>query len=151
MKTGIVFEGGAFRTIFPAVLWMHFRSGYYAGLYDWCICRCSLRCFLRFQTKRRNLQILLDYRDDKRYMSMHNMSDKTNRSVYGLEFAYDTIPNKLVPFDYDTFNAWDGEFYAVVTNVLTGKPEYMRYTTEDRTNKLLQATCALLPFSHIFT
>ena len=144
MKTGIVFEGGAFRTIFScgvmdAFLDRDIMPDYMIGVSAGAAYGVSYAS----RQKRRNLQILLDYRDDKRYMSMHNMTDKTNRSVYGLEFAYDTIRNKLVPFDYDTFNAWDGEFYAVVTNVLTGKPEYMRYTTEDRTNKLLQATCAL--------
>lgn len=144
MKTGIVFEGGAFRTIFScgvmdAFLDRDIMPDYMIGVSAGAAYGVSYAS----RQKRRNLQILLDYRDDKRYMSMHNMTDKTNRSVYGLEFAYDTIPNKLVPFDYDTFNAWGGEFYAVVTNVLTGKPEYMRYTTEDRTNKLLQATCAL--------
>ena len=71
------------------------------------------------------------------------MINRKNKSVYGLEFSYETIPNELVPFDYDAFRAWNGEFYAVVTNVVTGKPEYMRFTGEDRTNTLLKATCAL--------
>ena len=58
-------------------------------------------------------------------------------------FCIDTIPNKLVPFDYDEFDKFHGEFYAVVTNVLTGEPEYMKYTTADRSNLILKATCAL--------
>lgn len=30
-----------------------------------------------------------------------------------------------------------------MTNVLTGEPEYMKYTTADRNNLILKATCAL--------
>ena len=104
MKTGIVFEGGAFRTIFScgvmdAFLDRDIMPDYMIGVSAGAAYGVSYAS----RQKRRNLQILLDYRDDKRYMSMHNMNDKTNRSVYGLEFAYDTIPNKLVPLDYDTY------------------------------------------------
>lgn len=144
MKTGIVFEGGAFRTIFScgvmdAFLESNIMPDYMIGVSAGAAYGVSYAS----RQKGRNLKILLDYRDDKRYLSMHNMIDRTNKSVYGLKFSYETIPNELVPFDYKAFNAWDGEFYAVVTNVLTGKPEYMRYTTKDRTNTLLKATCAL--------
>lgn len=98
----------------------------------------------------RNLKIIMNYRDDKRYMSVGNMIDRKNKCYCGLEFLYETVPNKLVPFDYDTFKSYQGEFYCVVTNVLTGKPEYIRYTGDDPTNQVLKATCALLCFFRIF-
>ena len=34
-------------------------------------------------------------------------------------------------------------FMLFVTNVLTGELEYMKYTTADRSNLILKATCAL--------
>lgn len=144
MKTGIVFEGGAFRTIFScgvmdAFLEKDIMPDYMIGVSAGAAYGVSYAS----KQKGRNLKILLDYRDDKRYLSVHNMINRKNKSVYGLEFSYETIPNELVPFDYDAFRAWNGEFYAVVTNVVTGKPEYMRFTGEDRTNTLLKATCAL--------
>lgn len=144
MKTGIVFEGGAFRTIFScgvmdAFLEKDIMPDYMIGVSAGAAYGVSYAA----KQKGRNLKILLDYRDDKRYLSVHNMINRKNKSVYGLEFSYETIPNELVPFDYDAFHAWNGEFYAVVTNVLTGKAEYMRFTGEDRKNTLLKATCAL--------
>lgn len=144
MKTGIVFEGGAFRTIFScgvmdAFLENDIMPDYMIGVSAGAAYGVSYAS----RQKGRNLKILMDYCHDKRYMGIHNLMNHHNKSYYGLDFAYDTIPNELLPFDYDTFNAYPGEFYAVVTNVLTGKPEYMRYTTEDRTNTLLRATCAL--------
>lgn len=86
MKTGIVFEGGAFRTIFScgvmdAFLDRDIMPDYMIGVSAGAAYGVSYAS----RQKRRNLQILLDYRDDKRYMSMHNMTDKTNRSVYGLD------------------------------------------------------------------
>ena len=92
MKTGIVFEGGAFRTIFSCGVMDAFLDR--DIMPDYMIAVSAGAAYgvsYASRQKRRNLQILLDYRDDKRYMSMHNMTDETNRSVYGLEFAYDTI------------------------------------------------------------
>ena len=87
--------------------------------------------------------IFIDYRNDKRYVGLSNMVHRDNRSLYGLNFTFDTIPNELVPYDYDAFLRYKGTFKCVVTNVLTGKPEYKTFTGYDRTNQLLRATCAL--------
>lgn len=153
MKTGIVFEGGAFRTIFScgvmdAFLEKEIMPDYMIGVSAGAAYGVSYAA----RQPGRNLKIILDYCHDKRYMGFSNLLDRHNKSYYGLKFSYETIPNELLPFDYDAFDAYPGEFYAVVTNVLTGKPEYMRYTTKDRTNHLLKATCALpmlFPFIYI--
>lgn len=153
MKTGIVFEGGAFRTIFScgvmdAFLKKDIMPDYMIGVSAGAAYGVSYAA----GQEGRNLEILLKYCHDKRYMGIHNLFDRHNRSYYGLKFSYETIPNELILFDYDAFDAYPGEFYAVVTNAHTGKPEYMRYTTEDRTNHLLKATCALpmlFPFIYI--
>ena len=54
------------------------------------------------------LEILTRFVNDRRYMGLKNLVDKHNRSYFGLEFSYETIPNELVPFDYDTFAAFPG-------------------------------------------
>ena len=66
----------------------------------------------------------MHYANDRRYMGWRNFFDPRNRSYFGLQFAYDTIPNELVPFDYDTFEAYPGQVEAVVTNLQTGQAEY---------------------------
>ena len=101
---------------------------------------------------RRNLEVVTRYAPDKRYMGMNNLVDKNNRSYFGLKFAYDTIPNELIPFDYDTFAAYPGEVEAVVTNLNTGKADYLPVPRRDKESLLLQATCAmplLFPIYHI--
>ena len=63
-------------------------------------------------------------------MGLKNLVDKHNRSYFGLEFSYETIPNELVPFDYDTFAAFPGHVEAVVTNLDTGKARSEEHTSE---------------------
>lgn len=153
MKTGIVFEGGAFRTIFScgvmdAFLEKDIMPDYMIGV------SAGAAYGVSYASKqpRRNYEIVTKYCNDRRYMGAGNFINPKNRSYYGLKFAYDTIPNELLPFDYETFNNYHGDFFAVVTNVLTGKAEYMPIDTNDRQNTVLQATCALpvlFPFIYI--
>ncbi len=153
MKTGIVFEGGASRTIFSCGVMDAFIEKHIFP--DYVIANSAGAAngvsYISKQ-KGRNLKIALDYGNDKRYMSLHNWFDSKNNSYYGLEFVYETIPNELLPFDYETFQAYKGEFYVVTTNVFTGKAEYFPYTGQDKKNTVLRATCALpmlFPFIYI--
>lgn len=73
----------------------------------------------------RNLRVLTRFASDRRYMGMGNYLRRGNRSYFGLRFSYETIPNELDPFDYDAFEAYPGRAEAVVTNLETGRAEYL--------------------------
>lgn len=127
MKTGLVLEGGALRTIYSsgacdALLDGGVMTDYVVGV------SAGIAYGVSYVSKQkgRNLEILTRYAGDKRYMGMGNLLRKDNRSYFGLKFVYETIPNELVPFDYDIFAAFPGEVEAVVTNLDTGKAEYYR-------------------------
>ena len=145
MKTGLVLEGGALRTIFSAGVCDAFLDGglpmpdYTIGVSAGIAYGVS---YLSRQS-RRNLKLVTTYANDSRYMSMRNLLDRRNRSYFGLKFAYETIPNQLLPFDYDTFEAYPGTVEAVVTNLDTGRADYLPVPRRDRHNLLLQATCAI--------
>ena len=154
MKTGLVLEGGALRTIFS--------SGACDGLLaadimpDYCVgVSAGIAYGVSYvsRQKGRNLEILTKYANDKRYMGVNNLLRPGNhRCYFGLQFTYDTIPNELIPFDYETFAAFPGEVEAVVTNMDTGKAEYLPVPKQDEHFELLQATCALpflFPVYHI--
>ena len=153
MKTGIVLEGGALRAIFSSGVCDGLLEGgvmpdYLVGVSAGIAYGVS---YLSRQP-RRNLQVVTTYAPDRRYMGMHNLTDKGNRCYFGLKFAYDTIPNELVPFDYDAFAAYPGQVEAVVTNLNTGKAEYMEVPRRDKHSVLLQATCAMplmFPIYHL--
>ena len=144
MKTGIVWEGGAIRTIFSegvnaalhaAGISFDYAVGVSAGI-------AYGVSFLSGQPGR-NLQVVTSYVHDPRYMGKRNLLDPTNRCYFGLHFAYETIPQQLVPFDYDAFQRWPGQAEAVVTDLRTGGALYIPVPRDDRSYKLLQATCSL--------
>ena len=76
-------------------------------------------------------------------MSWRNMADRHNKSFFGLKFAYETIPNQLLPFDYEAFEAYPGTVEAVLTNLETGKAEYWDVPRTDRTNLVTRASCSI--------
>ena len=144
MKTGLVLEGGALRAIFSsgvcdALLDGDIMTDYVIGV------SAGIAYGVSYVSKqpRRNLEVVTRYAPDKRYMGMNNLVDKENRSYFGLKFAYDTIPNELIPFDYDTFAAYPGQVEAVVTNLNTGRADYLPVPRRDKKSLLLQATCAM--------
>ena len=153
MKTGIVFEGGAFRTVFSCGVMDSFLDenimpDYIIGVSAGAAYGTSYAA----KQRGRDLSIIMNYSHDKRYMGFRNLLNPRNKSFYGLDFAYNLVPNKLVPFDYEEYGRFKGDFKVVVTNVLTGKPEYPSLTVDDHKFKLLQATCALpllFPFIYI--
>ena len=153
MKTGIVFEGGAFRTVFSCGVMDSFLDenimpDYIIGVSAGAAYGTSYAA----KQRGRDLSIIMKYSHDKRYMGFRNLLNPKNRSYYGLDFAYNSVPNELVPFDYEEYSRFKGEFKVVVTNVLTGNPEYLPLDVNDNKFKLLQATCALpllFPFIYI--
>ena len=153
MKVGLVLEGGALRTIFStgvfdAMLEKNLTADYVVGV------SAGIAYGVSYVSKqpRRNLEILTRFVNDRRYMGLNNLADRHNRSYFGLEFAYGTIPNELVPFAYKTFEAFPGHVEAGVTNLETGEADYKEVTTEDKHFRLLQATSAMplmFPIFHL--
>lgn len=153
MKTGLVLEGGAIRTVFScgvcdAFLDADIAADYVIGV------SAGIAYGVSYVSKQkeRNLEILTKYVNDKRYMGKRHMLNPFNRAYFNLKFTYDTIPNELIPFDYNAFAAFPGEVEAVVTNLDTGGPEYLPVSRHDDKFLLLQATCAmplLFPTYHL--
>ena len=140
--TGIVFEGGTFRPIFSCGVMdallsenilLPYCIGVSAGIADGV-------SYISKQPQR-NLEIMQKYRNDKRYMSRSNW--KKNKSIFGLDFVFREIPNKLDVFDMKTFKEYDGRFVIVTTDAKTGKVHYFDQKDVDETFEVFCATCAL--------
>ena len=144
MKLGITMEGGASRTIFScgvtdAFLEENIMPDYFIGVSAGIAYGVS---YLSGQ-KGRNLKIAQKYMADKRYMGPRHLLNRKNRSYYNIPFVFDEIPNKLVPFDYKAFAAYPGKVVGVVTNIHTGKAEYLEVPRRDDKFEVLAASCAL--------
>ena len=72
----------------------------------------------------RGLRYNLEYAKDPRYMSFRNLI--TTGNIVGKDFAYYDIPFNRDIFDEEAFEKSGMDFYAVVTNVETGKAEYIK-------------------------
>ena len=144
MKWGLVLEGGASRTYFTCgvldgfledALYADYTIGVSAGI--------SFGVSYVSKQYKRNYTIMTKYQNDKRYMGVRHLLNGKNKSYYNLDFVFDEIPNKLLPFDYDCFDNRKTQCKAVLTRLDSGLPEYPEMTRGDKQFMLLRATCAL--------
>ena len=143
MKIGLVIEGGASRTYFACGVmdWLlreNIHTDYVIGVSAGISFGVSY-CSRQFE---RNLRILKNYEEDKRYMGVRHLLDRSNRSYYNLKFVFETIPKELVPFDYKTFYGRKEQCIAVVTRLDSGEAEYIDMPRDDNFD-VLKASCAL--------
>ena len=75
---------------------------------------CHLCSYLSKQ-RGRAYDISVDYLEDKNYCSVSSLL--RTGDLFGVKMCYDDIPNRLNPYDYDAFNAYQGRAFAVVTNI----------------------------------
>lgn len=143
MKLGLVLEGGASRTLFScgamdALLENKIYADYVIGV------SAGIAYGVSYASGQigRNLQVS-EFMSDKRYMGFKHLLNPKNRSYYNMDFVFEEIPNSLVHFDYDAFAAFPGRIVAVVTNLETGKPEYIDVPRNTNFAKLIEASCAL--------
>ena len=139
---GLVLEGGTLRPIFSCGvmdalldndIMFPYIIGVSAGITD-------AFSYVSKQ-KERNLKVLEKYRHDKRYIGWGNF--RKYKSLFGLDFVYDVVPNSLEVFDWDTFRQYNGRILVGVTNARTGHIEYMDGMQLDNKYTMLRATCAI--------
>jgi predicted patatin/cPLA2 family phospholipase len=67
------------------------------------------------------------------------------QGLFGMDFVFDTIPRRLVPFDFEQFFRSDQRHITTVTDCVTGRPRY--YAKEHLGHRefllVLQAGCSL--------
>lgn len=148
MKTGLVLEGGSVRGIFTAgVLDVFLEHGItfdgVMGVSAGAIHGCS---YLSGQHGR-SIRYYMNYCADPRFMSFSSLI-KTGDLV-GVDFCYHQIPEKLDVYDNEAFLRNGVPFYAVCSNVETGRPEYLQLTDMFRDIDILRASASMPYVSRI--
>ncbi len=122
-QAGLVLEGGGMKGVYTAGVLDFFLD---KGIsFDHCYGVSAGACILcSFLSKQRGraFRTYMDYLNDKRYCSIHSLL--TTGDLFGAKFCYDTIPNELLPYDYETFHQYTGQAYAVATEMESGRPTY---------------------------
>lgn len=131
MKYGLVLEGGAMRGLFTAgVIDVLMENGV---AFDGAVgvsAGAAFGCNYKSGQPRRVIRYNTRFCRDKRYCSVRSLI-KTG-DMFGADFCYHEIPEKLDIFDFETYKSSPMEFYVVCTDVTTGKPIYHRCDTMDR-------------------
>lgn len=146
MKIGLVLEGGGMRGIYTVgvldcLMEEHFWADYVIGVSAGACNGASYVSRQKGRAYRTNTQ----YISDPRYLSFLNFI-KT-KSLFGMDFLFDEIPNHLIPFDYDTFYQSPCEFSIGVTDVMTGLDRYFDKSFVEPKNILLRASSSLPVFA----
>lgn len=81
-------------------------------------------CNYKSRQPGRGARYNIRYCRDPRYSGFRSLVRTGN--IYGADFCYREIPERLDPFNYEAFAQNPMEFYVVCTDVNTGKPVYHR-------------------------
>lgn len=142
-KTGLVLEGGGMRGVFTSgvldafmkhEVWFPYVVAVSAGA-------CNGVSYMSRQIRRARIANI-DLLDNYDYIGLKHLV--TQGSIFDRQLLYDDFPNRLVPFDWDTYVSTGSEFEVVTTNCLTGRSEYLsEYEHPQRLNDIIMASSAL--------
>ena len=141
-QAGLVLEGGGMKGIYTAgVLDFFLDKGIeFSSCYGVSAGACHLCSFLSKQ-RGRAYDISVDYLDDPNYCSVSSLL--RTGDLFGVKMCYDDIPNRLNPYDYKAFDSYRGRAFAVVTNIVTGQPEYLRLRDMHKDIAAVRASASL--------
>ncbi len=141
-RLGLVLEGGGFRA--------HYTAGVLdvlideklpiAGVIGVSMGAIHGASFVSGQ-KGRSLEIYTRYAADERLWSLWRWVRTGN--LIDPQFCYHEIPDRLVPFDEETFENSGMAFYACASNLETGKAEYLRLSNLTNDIDGLRASASL--------
>lgn len=145
-KIGLVLEGGGFRGLFTAGVLDYFLQKQIEFPY---VIGVSMGASngTNYLSKQigRNFKVPYTFINDRRYMSFTRML--TKGELFGMDFIFDDIPNKLIPFDYKTFGSSKQKLVYVTTDCHTGEPYYVDNTNIHDSFLALRASTSL-PFAN---
>lgn len=148
VKTGLVLEGGGTRGIYTAgvldaFLEHEIQFDGVIGVSAGAIHGCSYVS----KQKGRSIRYYKQYSSDPRFMGVRSWI-KTGDFI-GADFCYHELPEKLDPYDNEAFKSSHTAFYAVCTDVESGKPQYHLFTDMQKEIDYLRASASLPYFSRL--
>lgn len=97
--------------------------------------------------KGRSLKVNTKYIKDKRYLSLYSLL--TTGNIFGVDFCYNILPNKLLPYDYEAFKKSNIKCFATVSNLITGQAEYKLCRDMHKDLEYVRASASLPLLSEI--
>lgn len=134
-KTCLVLEGGAMRGMYTAgvldiLMQNNIKFDAIIGVSAGALFGINYKSNQKGRAYRYNMQ----YINDKEYIGLY--SYLTTGNIMNKSFCFDKLVNELDKFDYQAFKNNKTKFYVVVTNLLTGTPEYQELTDLNDQNQM---------------
>ncbi len=123
-NTGLVLEGGGMRGVFTSGVLDGFMKHelYFRYVVAVSAGACNGLSYMSRQPRRARISNI-DYLARYQYIGLRHLV--TQGCIFDSELLYDKFPNKLLPFDYDTYFANPATFEMVTTDCLTGRSCYL--------------------------
>lgn len=144
-KISLVLEGGGMRGVYTGGVLEYFleQQIFFPYVIGVSAGACNAASYLSMQ-KGRNKTVTIQYASDPRYISWRNYF--RNRQFFGMDFIFDEIPNKYVPYQYDVFYNSPSEFVIGTTDCKSGEPVYFKKQDYGKDMLTVLRASSSLPF-----
>jgi predicted patatin/cPLA2 family phospholipase len=127
---GLVLEGGGMRAVYTAgVLDCFMDQGVHVPYVVGVSAGANAGSNYVAGQRERNHALFVDFARDRRYQGLATLA--TERSWFGMKFLFETLPDRLLPFDYEAFRRSPRTFTVCVTRCADARPVYFRHTDRE--------------------
>ena len=143
-KTALVIEGGAMRGLYSAGVLDVFMQNNISADAVYGVSAGAL-FGLNYKSRQigRALRYNLKYAHEKNYMGLYSLI--TTGNVMNKDFCFKKLVYELDKLDFETYKNNPIDFYAVVTNLETGQPEYIKIDDAQKDMEYFRASGSM-PF-----
>ncbi|MCR4735102.1 MAG: patatin family protein [Treponema sp.] len=146
MKRGLVLEGGAMRGMFTAgVLDVLMENGIEFDGAIGVSAGATFGCNFKSRQIGRAIRYNKRFCHDWRYCSIRSLI--FTGDLYGADFCYNQIPNKLDLYDVETYRKNPMDFWCVASDCNTGKAVYKKLESCDKHDLIWMRASASMPLA----
>ena len=143
-KTTLILEGGAMRGLYSAgVLDVFMKNNVNVDVVYGVSAGALFGLNYKSRQIGRALRYNLKYVNNKNYMGFYSLM--TTGNIMNKEFCFNKLVYELDKLDFKTYKKTPVDFYAVVTNLQTGKPEYIKIDDAEKDMEYFRASGSM-PF-----
>ena len=143
-KTALILEGGAMRGLYSAgVLDVFMKNDINADVVYGVSAGALFGLNYKSRQTGRALRYNLKYAHEKNYMGLYSLI--TTGDIMNRDFCFNKLVYELDKLDFETYKNNPVDFYAVVTNLRTGKPEYIKIDDAQKDMEYFRASGSM-PF-----
>ncbi len=142
VDAGLVLEGGGMKGVYTAGVLDFFldKELLFKNIYGVSAGACVMSSYVSRQ-RGRAYEVMVDYLKDKHYMGAYSLL--TTGDIFNATMNFSLVPRYLNPFDFEAFNGFEGNAYAVVTNIDSGEAEYIKISDMQAQSEYIRASSSL--------